>query len=106
MYYGEFTDKEQMFKSFNESSLSQKYKDIEVLIAIYSYANWEGQAFVLYRQNNQLFEVNEYHCSCHGLNNWAPEETNKEALMKRFGEYYSGLFSNYKDELKPIIEAL
>ncbi|MDX0007791.1 hypothetical protein GOB40_13720 [Sinorhizobium meliloti] len=56
----------------------------EILLASYTYADYSGEAFVLFRKDGKLFEVNGSHCSCYGLEGqWEPEETSVEALRHR-----------------------
>ncbi|WDI91943.1 hypothetical protein [Xanthomonas campestris] len=56
----------------------------EILLAYYSYEHYSGDAFVLFRKEGKLFEVNGGHCSCHGLEGqWEPEETSVDALRHR-----------------------
>lgn len=84
----------------------------EILLASYSYQNYEGDAFVLFKRDGKLFEVNGSHCSCYGLSEqtwsgsttsqWEPEETSVEALRKRFVDPYK---SSYP-ELLSVLEAL
>lgn len=55
----------------------------EIIIASYTYQSYDGTAFILFRKNGKLFEVNGSHCSCHGLEGqWEPEETTVDALRK------------------------
>ena len=64
-----------------------EFQDIEVLFASYEYAGYEGDAFVLFRKDGKLYEVNGSHCSCYGLEGqWEPEETTIEALEHRLKE--------------------
>lgn len=59
-------------------------KDFRILLAVYTGDCYEGDAFVLFERDGQLFEVNGCHCSCHGLEDqWLPEETLEEALLHR-----------------------
>lgn len=61
-----------------------EYQGIEVLLASYSYENYGGDAFVLFRKDGKLYEVNGGHCSCYELEGqWSPEETTVEALAHR-----------------------
>lgn len=61
------------------------YDDPGVLLASYGYANYSGDAFVLYQRDGKLYEVNGSHCSCYGLENqWEPEETTYEELLHRY----------------------
>jgi hypothetical protein len=72
----------------NEFELREDYfEDLqyEVLYAEYKFAGgYDGSAFVLFRSNGKLYEVNGDHCSCFGLEGqWEPEETSVEALLMR-----------------------
>lgn len=59
-------------------------RNIEILLADYSYESYEGSAWVLYRKDGKLFEVNGGHCSCYGLEGqWEPEETTVESIQHR-----------------------
>lgn len=71
-------------KSKMRSALADPKWDIEVLLASYSYAEYQGDAFVLFRKDGDLYEVNGGHCSCHGLEGqWEPEKTSIIALLDR-----------------------
>ncbi|WP_308636125.1 hypothetical protein [Paenibacillus silvisoli] len=62
----------------------QKWEDINILFASYGYANYSGDAWVLYEQNGRLWEVNGSHCSCYGLEGqWAPEIVSLAELENR-----------------------
>lgn len=62
----------------------KKTEDIKILFASYGYANYSGEAFVLFISNNQLYEVNASHCSCYGVEGqWEPEKTDLEAIKFR-----------------------
>jgi hypothetical protein len=64
-----------------------EFQGIEVLFASYEYADYEGDAFVLFRKDGKLYEVNGSHCSCYELQGqWEPEETSIEALWHRLKE--------------------
>lgn len=97
VYFGSFDSLEQMVKSFasdwsnenefvnkRKSDILESLKDAEILFAAYGGRFYEGCAFVLFRKNNKLFEVNASHCSCFGLEGtWEPEETTLVALNLR-----------------------
>lgn len=54
---------------------------IEILFASYSYENYEGEAFLIVKKENKLYEVSAYHCSCYGLESqFDLEETSIEQL--------------------------
>ena len=56
----------------------------EVLVATYTYEDYSGDAFVLLKRGDDLFEVNGSHCSCYGLEGqWDMEPTTKEAVLHR-----------------------
>jgi hypothetical protein len=86
--------------------LAEEIKTLDIIVAAYNVESYSGDAFVLYRKDGKLYEVNDSHCSCYGLGNWEPDETTKEALLLRFSDYPYGVFDVYKNELKSIIEAL
>lgn len=82
----------------------KKWEPIHILFASYEDENYSGDAFVLFEENGELFEVNGSHCSCYGLEGqWTPEEVTLTVLEQRllkgtFGEDdYSG--NNFKMEL-------
>lgn len=81
LYTGSFSSRLEIEKEYN----IQLDPDIEILVAWYGVGNYEGESFVLFRQNGKLFEVNASHCSCYGLEDkWEPEETSVAALILRF----------------------
>lgn len=82
----------------------EKYKDVNILFASYGCDNYEGDAWVLFEQDGNLYEVNGWHCSCYGLEGqWEPELVSLKELEHRllngdFGEDdWSG--NNFKQEL-------
>lgn len=71
----------------------------EMLLAIYNYEDYAGYAFVLYRRNGILHEVNGSHCSCDGLvGQWVPEETSIDSLRMR------NFLSGFPAEMKRMVE--
>lgn len=86
VYFGEFAGVDDMLEQFEiESAVLD---GLEILHAHYSNENYEGNAFVLYRKDNKLYEVNADHCSCYGLERqWDPEETTAEAVSLRSFDY-------------------
>ena len=86
----DFTD--YMWSSYKEEPQPDPHKRpefqcIEILLASYAYECYEGDAFVLFRKDDKLYEVNGGHCSCYGLEGqWSPEETTIEALERRLKE--------------------
>lgn len=62
----------------------------EVLVGSYTYEDYSGDAFVLLKRGDDLFEVNGGHCSCYGLSEdgqsttqWQLEPTSVDALIPR-----------------------
>ena len=89
----------------------EKYQGIEVLLASYTYENYSGDAYVLFRKDGKLYEVNGGHCSCYGLEGqWEPEEVTIESIKHRLEKgslgncAYDG--NHFADELKQIINSL
>jgi hypothetical protein len=95
VYLDGFTNNEDIISEFDAPK--DALDGAEVLFAEYTYADYEGNAFVLYRKDGTLYEVSGGHCSCYGLEGqWDPEQTTPEALAKR--SYFTG-------QLKDIIES-
>lgn len=105
--------------SLDEEKLAEvmqedRWKSIdEVLLASYTYEDYSGDAFVLFRKGDKLYEVNGGHCSCYGLEGqWEPEETNVEALRHRLEkgdlgyEGWREKHNVFADELKQILDKL
>ena len=71
----------------------------EILLAYYSYEDYSGTAFVLYRKFGELFEVNGGHCSCYGLEGqWEPEKTSIKELRHRIKEGNLGREYSWRNE--------
>lgn len=60
-----------------------------IIYAGYTYEDWSGAALVVFHKEGKLFENNDSHCSCSGLESWKPEETSLGALRMKTG--WSGL---------------
>ncbi len=99
---------------------SDRWRDVEVLLAAYCCENYSGDAFVLFRRDGKLYEVNGSHCSCYGLGQqtisgdretqWEPEETTIAALRHRLDngslgneDYGDNKFAN---ELREVLDGL
>lgn len=78
--------------NINASELSEA----TIIAATYTYEDYSGSAWVVFRKNGTLYEVNGSHCSCYGLEGqWKPEETSFEALQHRL---QNGDLANYYDQ--------
>lgn len=107
MYLNDWKDngKKGMLADF--SIAEEELGGFDVLLASYSYQDYSGDAFVLLKKDNQLFEVNGSHCSCYGLEDqWAIEESTKEGLLKRLEsgmghDSYCG--NEYANELRAVL---
>lgn len=111
MYLNDWKEggKEQLIDAFviEESVLD----GCNILLASYEYECYEGDAFVLYEKDGKLFEVNGSHCSCYELEEqWKPEETAKEALLKRINDGSLGQYDDdvnvYKAELLEVLSRI
>jgi uncharacterized protein YfaT (DUF1175 family) len=98
MFHGKFENQADLLCCFqiDESDL----QDCEILFAAYD-GDYDCAAFVVYRHNHTLYEVNGAHCSCYGLEDqWEPEETTVEALRHRidkgtFGYHLGGYYADF-----------
>lgn len=57
----------------------------DIIYAGYTYEAYSGNAIVVFVKDGKIFENNDGHCSCNGLESWKPEETSIEALRLRKG---------------------
>jgi len=104
MYLENFSNLDDVLREFCVSS--KEYNDINVLLAIYTYEDYDGSAFVLFERDGVLYEVNGGHCSCYGLEDqWDPEETSVEALRHRMENgYFGGTYQyDYRNELQKVL---
>ena len=108
VYYGNWDNKQEMCNDFGIKL--DEVENAEIFLAYYDNEDYEGYAFVLFKQDGKLYEVNGSHCSCYGLlesnyngdynTQWEPEETSIGALrLRRFGDY-SGILNEVLDKLE------
>jgi hypothetical protein len=115
-YYGDWLSFEDMVKDFEgygvdlqDAMTKDRWQGLTVLFAAYTYECYEGDALVIFKKDDQLYEVNGGHCSCYGLSErnyhndgpdqWEPEETTKEAILHRLVSASYGISSQFKDEI-------
>lgn len=109
-YLDEFESWEDVQKEFGEGynrPLTIQEPDGPVL-AKYSWEGYEGDANVLYRDNDRIFYASGSHCSCYGLEGqWDPEEYTVETLAGQVERacnserpYPHGFFKKFADEIK------
>lgn len=80
-YYDQWSSHEDVSRDYGENTPT----DAEIVFAGYTYEDYSGSALVVWQRDGKLFENNDGHCSCYGLENWSPEETSREALLMREG---------------------
>lgn len=82
----------------------EQLKKAKIVFAYYDHEDYEGSAFVLFKQGRKFYEVYGGHCSCYGLEGqWEPEETSVKELKLRMEK---GSVSRWDDELKQALENL
>lgn len=113
VYFGDFLDLAHMVDKFTpydkktDSPAGKALEGAEVLLASYTVEDYEGHAFVLYRKDGVLFEVNGSHCSCYGLEDqWAPETTTIEALRYRVEKGSSFREAGLEDAMRKVLDLL
>lgn len=100
--YGSDTEQTAMVRDFQISE--DELDACEILLASYTDENYSGDAFVLYRKDGKLYEVNGSHCSCYGLSGqWAPEETNVDFLKHLLAEGNKFRLEEYSAQLEDCI---
>lgn len=86
-YFNRWSSKEDVARDFGIDV--KELKSVEILYADYSYEDYSGSAFVLFRKGKKYYEVHGSHCSCYGLEEqWSPEETDIKALKHRVENGY------------------
>jgi len=80
-YFDIFTDYDTFISNWD--GIKDAPTDAEILFAYYGYEDYSGYAFVVFERDGKLFEAQDAHCSCNGLEVWRPEETTWAALAMR-----------------------
>lgn len=79
-YYDEWNNYADLKMAYSECP-----QEDNIIYAGYSYEDYSGSAIVVFFEDGKLFENNDGHCSCNGLEHWDPEETSLAALRIRKG---------------------
>lgn len=80
-YFDDFTDWADVARNFN----IERAEPEEIIVASYQTGNYEGDAFVCYREGDRFFTVEGSHCSCFGLEGqWEPEGYDAATLLAAF----------------------
>lgn len=100
---------EEIAKIFDEDISS--FEGVNIIFAAFIGDTYDGEAFVLFKRNGKLYEVDGSHCSCFGFEDqWDPEEASIAELRHRMdngrlGEGHAvGGFDNFADELREVLD--
>jgi hypothetical protein len=80
-YYDEWTDYASVVADYGENTPPED----SIVYAGYTYEDYSGAALIVFVKDGTLYENNDGHCSCYGLESWEPEETSRETLLMRQG---------------------
>lgn len=80
-YHEEWTRHEDVVVEYGADTPTEE----EIVYACYDCPPYEGRALVVFQRDGKLYESEDWHCSCNGLECWAPEETSVDALLMREG---------------------
>lgn len=81
-YYDQWKDRASVVSDYKDNTPLEE----EIIYAGYTYdGDYSGAALVVFHRAGKLFENNDYHCSCYGLEEWRPEETLPGVLVLRKG---------------------
>lgn len=84
-YTGGWASRDDILRDVALSIAEDIPSEDEIIYAGYHAEPYEGAATIVYRRDGKLWENNDSHCSCMGLEVWKPEETLVEALRKYTG---------------------
>lgn len=81
VYYDDFANYAALLGAYPEAP-----PEAQVVYAGYTYEDYNGSAIVVWLDEvGQLWENHDSHCSCYGLENWAPERAVVQAVEKYAG---------------------
>jgi hypothetical protein len=103
----EFTDETYGRDPMDGVKAEDMVKDMDWLFGSYTYESYSGDAFMLFKKDEKIFEVSGGHCSCYGLEGqWKPEETTLETISHRLkiGELGKTSYGNeFANELETFL---
>jgi len=78
-YYGEWDSRDDLVVYYGTDVPPEE----DIVFAEYDCPPYAGSALIVFTKDGKLYENNDSHCSCYGLEDWDPEETSIEALRMR-----------------------
>ncbi len=76
----------------------EQIQGVRILYAEYDVGSYDGSATVVFERDDQLYTVDESHCSCYGLETWDPQPTSVEALTLR-SQHADPAFKKFVEQL-------
>ncbi len=73
-----------------------------VLYAEYDTPAYEGYATCVFVRDGKMYEASCSHCSCYGLDDFTPAETNAKALLNR-QQYGTDLSKEFRELLEDML---
>lgn len=109
LYLNDFKDKADMIREFNAKT--EQFTNIEILFANYIYEDYTGQACVIFKKDDKLFELSASHCSCYGLEDQWEDDNIKElsydeVVKKINAGYYDCSYYEQLDDQNAMRQAL
>lgn len=104
MFYGIFGSADDIAYEFGIPR--DQLDNINIVVAWYDYEDYDGEAFVLFKNGSEFYEVHGGHCSCMGLEDqWEPELSSTEALQ-RATEHNYGWWTRLPEEGRQLVLAV
>lgn len=57
----------------------------DIIFAGYENGGYDGHALIVFWKDGKVYQNDDWHCSCHGLEDWSPEETTLDAVAMQTG---------------------
>lgn len=93
------------FSSYNDNDVSKNsilndLEDAQIIFYEYETGSYDGDALCIYQKDNNFYIVEAGHCSCYGLEDqWRPDKTTWEALIKMCTNSSWGMFHDNKSKI-------